>query len=159
MARRVHGTITSRRAAWPNLVQSARPPAADQGRLDPMPRRTRILRTPRLGPLVVGAAIVVGACGGGSEATAPPEPTGAQAGDAELHEGRDVYLRSCAPCHGLTGQGASGPRLAGEMVERYPDVADQRAVIASGPGVMPAFENELTDDELDAIVRYTREVL
>jgi len=117
------------------------------------------LRMVQFVPAAVVAAVVIGACGGGSEATGPPVPTGEQANDPALHDGRSVYLRSCAPCHGLTGQGASGPRLAGEMVGRYPDVADQRAVIASGPGVMPAFENQLSTDELDAIVRYTREVL
>ncbi|HEX5613940.1 MAG TPA: cytochrome c [Acidimicrobiia bacterium] len=105
------------------------------------------------------AAFAAAACGGSPEPTAAPEPTGAQANDAVLHVGRDVYVRSCAPCHGLSGQGASGPRLAGDVTERYPDPADQRAVVASGRGVMPGFSGELSDAELDAIVRYTREVL
>lgn len=105
------------------------------------------------------AVLLLAACGGASEATAPPEPTGAQADDPALVQGRAVYLSSCASCHGLSGQGASGPRLAGEMTERYPDVEDQIAVVASGPGLMPAFAGVLSPEQLEAIVRYTREVL
>ena len=80
--------------------------------------------------------------------------------DAELSLGRDVYSRRCANCHGAGGGGGTGPRLSdGAVVEAYPDIADQRLIIAEGRNGMPAFSGSLSSAELDAVVRYTREVL
>lgn len=80
--------------------------------------------------------------------------------DAELVTGREIYQGRCANCHGADGGGGTGPMLAdGAVVEQYPDPADQRAIIADGRNAMPSFGGSLTPAELDAVVRYTREVL
>jgi len=80
--------------------------------------------------------------------------------DAELVLGRDIYERRCANCHGADGGGGTGPKLAdGRVVEQYPDPADQRALILDGRNAMPSFDGRLTSGEIDAVVRYTREVL
>jgi cytochrome c oxidase subunit 2 len=107
----------------------------------------------------VSAAAGVACGGGGGGAASIPSPTGAQADDAVLVRGRDVWARSCIGCHGLDGRGLSGPALAGVVTEKYPDVADQIAVVTNGRNLMPAARGVLTPEEIEAVVRYTREVL
>lgn len=92
---------------------------------------------------------------------ASPAPAAGPDGtvDPVLVSGRDVYESNCARCHGSAGGGGTGPTLAGRVAERYPDPADQADLIRRGPGAMPSFAERLSDDEVDAVVRYTREVL
>lgn len=82
------------------------------------------------------------------------------ASDPVLVQGRDVYSRNCVGCHGATGQGGTGKKLnEGIVVAEYPDPADQFAIIANGNNQMPAFTGKLSDEEIDAVVRFTREGL
>lgn len=115
------------------------------------PRMARALAT----GLVFG--FLLAACGG-----SPEVPVGADGQpDAVLEQGRDVYGSSCAQCHGSSGQGGRGKRLNdGQAEERYPEVADMIAVVAEGKGSgMPAFDGKLEPGEIEAVVRYIREVL
>jgi mono/diheme cytochrome c family protein len=73
--------------------------------------------------------------------------------------GQELYTSSCARCHGPEGEGGLGPRLAGEVVDEYPDVEDQVAVVRDGPGSMPSFRDRLTPEQIRAVVDYTREEL
>lgn len=101
----------------------------------------------------IALAIVVAACARGTA----PEVT---SNDPALIEGREIYVRQCSSCHGLTGGGGRGSKLSEERVlQRYPDVADQLALIVNGRNQMPAFGDKLDADQLDAVIRYTREVL
>jgi mono/diheme cytochrome c family protein len=47
------------------------------------------------------------------------------------------------------------------MTERFPDVADQVALVSNGVSgtSMRAFSDVLSAEEIDAVVRYTRESL
>lgn len=87
-----------------------------------------------------------------------PAPPPAQA--AEIPAGLDaatLYSQSCAGCHGGDGSGGIGPPLkSARMLDRFPNVADQRTVVDAGRGRMPAFGSQLGADEIDAIVEYTR---
>ena len=56
-----------------------------------------------------------------------------------LAEGQTIYNQKCASCHGPGGNGGMGPKLAGVVANRYPDIEDQKAVIANGRSSMPAF--------------------
>ncbi len=89
-----------------------------------------------------------------------PEPAGTDsgggAGSGETVSGQAVYAANCAICHGADGDGGVGPRLAGRMVEAYPDVADQIAVVTDGRGGMPSFAARLDPEEIRAVVDYTR---
>ena len=67
-----------------------------------------------------------------------------------------LYAEHCADCHGVDGGGAAGTRLAGLVTARYPDPADQSAVVAEGLNTMPAFAGVLTPAETTAITLYTR---
>lgn len=86
-------------------------------------------------------------------------PTGDQAGDAELLDGRQIYILRCQRCHGAKGGGGAGSALAGKMTVKYPDAQDQAEIVADGKGGMPAWRNVLSAEQIDAVVRYTREVL
>lgn len=104
---------------------------------------------------VVTAAV---ACGDSD----PPEPPVSADGDVDpvLAEGAQIYSARCAACHAADGGGGRGPQLAdGRMPDRYPDIEDQIAVVANGREAMPGFEDDLTAAEIEAVVRYTREVL
>ena len=80
--------------------------------------------------------------------------------DPVLVLGREIYSDRCARCHGGSGRGDRGPKISGgSMVEKYPDEADQVAFVAAGKGVMPGFDDTLAEAELEAVVRFVREVL
>jgi mono/diheme cytochrome c family protein len=87
--------------------------------------------------------------------TAPPAVVEAAGGV----DGAALFGDSCAGCHGGDGSGGIGPRLAGTVVAKFPDPADQIAVVTNGRGGMPAFGDRLSDEEIAAIVDYTRTVL
>lgn len=103
---------------------------------------------------IAGVALVFGV----SACTQAPElPEGA---DAQLVEGRNVWQARCATCHGPDGGGGTGPRLnEGRVLERFADPADQAAIIKDGKGNMPSFSSVLTEEEIEAVIRYTREIL
>ncbi len=114
--------------------------------------------------LLVGAVLAAGAslgptaCSSGSVPEVPAGPDGEA--DPVLVAGRRVYADRCVNCHGVRGQGGRGPSLAGDsMAESYPSAADQAEVVADGKSTMPGFSNTLTPAEIEAVVRFTREVL
>ena len=77
-------------------------------------------------------------------------------GDPVQDDGARIFAARCSGCHGAQGQGLSGPQLAGVVAERFPDPADQAAVVANGRNGMPAFGTRLTPEELAAVVEFTR---
>jgi cytochrome c oxidase cbb3-type subunit III len=103
--------------------------------------------------LAVVVAVVAASCttgeGGG------PKPT-----DPALAQGWQVYRDHCATCHGGTGGGGSGPKLAGTVAKRFPDIADQISVIADGKsGGMPAWKDTLSSTQIRDVANYERRCL
>ena len=93
-------------------------------------------------PVVVAAlavALLGGACGGGDSTS-----------------GADIYRENCATCHGADGQGGVGPTLAGQVADKYPDIADEISVVTNGRNLMPAWGSRLSEDEIRSVVTYTR---
>ena len=114
------------------------------------------MRSPQVlaaGLMLVAGVTIVAACSSGSSTPAAP------AGDAVLVEGQKAYSQNCAGCHGAAGGGAYGPKLAGVVTVKYPNIDDQIALITNGKGAMPSFSKKLTADQITAVTRYTREVL
>ena len=128
------------------------------------PTRTRVDRA-RVALLTASAtlALLLVACGGGSDSPAaetPPKPTGTLAGDAALLEGRAIYAKYCSACHGVSGGGGPGTALVGgRLLRDLPTAEEEAALIRKGQAVMPSFGETLTPEQIDAVVRYTREVL
>lgn len=81
----------------------------------------------------------------------------APAGPDDTPIGEEVYRRSCATCHGGSGEGASGPSLIGvtDRLSRNEHVD----AVRRGSGSMPGWEGTLDPDEIEAVVAYEREVL
>ena len=68
----------------------------------------------------------------------------------------DERTPSCTSCHGDSGQGGQGPRLAGTVIVNYPDAADEIDIVTNGRNAMPPFALDLTEDEVVAVVTFTR---
>lgn len=116
------------------------------------------LRSTVVPALSVALALLVGACSQGDA----PEVPAAEGGEPDpvLVEGRDIWSDSCARCHGADGGGGSGVKLSdGRAEELHPEVATMVEVVREGKGAMPAFGGSLDEDEIEAVVRYVREVL
>ncbi len=109
--------------------------------------------------LVVGAAVLgLSGCAGTEAPDVPADAGGAP--DAELAAGRDVWVASCSRCHGGDGSGGAGPNVQGPWGEdRSPDATEMTRIVVEGRGAMPGFGSSLDDSEVEAVVRYMREVL
>lgn len=103
---------------------------------------------------VVGAALVLGACGG---------PGGDDAGEVAAIDGAAVFGASCAACHGPEAEGtANGPPLVHVIYEPgHHDDASFRRAIADGVvphhwdfGPMPPIG--LPDAEAEAVIAHIR---
>ena len=77
--------------------------------------------------------------------------------DDELILGSEIYRASCARCHGADGAGGIGVSLRG-VTDRLNDV-EQREVVVGGRNRMPAFGATLSESDIEAVVRYQREIL
>lgn len=96
-------------------------------------------------PLWLGLAlaVIVIAC------TAPPPP------DAT---GEEVYVELCASCHGADLNGGVGPALG--PGSNSANLGDDflRLTIVRGRGRMPSFGSALSDDHVQRLIDYLREV-
>lgn len=78
-------------------------------------------------------------------------------------DGLALYKEHCAKCHGADGQATTWRGYLyfardfsdAEWQERQPDARILRR-INEGPGIMPAFEQKLTLEEREALVRVVR---
>jgi len=80
---------------------------------------------------------------------------------ADLALGEKVYTKRCASCHAPDGRGNA--KMAGMLKITIPDLTatakkDQElhAVISEGKPPMPGFGKQLSGDELQAVVAYTK---
>ena|GEM_PF-114075 len=109
--------------------------------------------------LTLVLVVVIGACAAGELKALPLDENGEP--DPVHVVGQDVWAARCSTCHGSTGNGGTGPKLNdGRIAEKYPELSVQTSIIANGVGGrMPAFRDKLSSDEIEAVARYTREVL
>ena len=118
--------------------------------------------------LVLALGIGLAGCGGddGDEAAdeAPPavETGGAEtdgdAGDDGGGEadGKQIFVANCGGCHTLADAGTSG--TVGPSFEDFaPPEETVEMQVRNGGGGMPAFEGQLTDDEISAVAAYVAE--
>jgi mono/diheme cytochrome c family protein len=123
-----------------------RPQRPAQRRATGPSTRTRILAGALA--LVVIVALVVGAVLAGHTSNSASGPV----------DGATIFRQRCSGCHGLTGQGGTGPKLAGGVVVHdFPDIEDQIALVTNGRDGMPAFKHAgLSKQQIRAVVEYTR---
>jgi mono/diheme cytochrome c family protein len=96
------------------------------------------------------AGLVATACASQGGATAPAGP-----GPAKSSNGIDVYVRSCARCHGVYREGdRDAPKLD---AVRMAGIGDEplRLTIVNGKGRMPGFDG-LSPVEVQNLITYLR---
>lgn len=90
----------------------------------------------------------------GSLGDGPPIPD-VRPEDGDLVLGGELYLANCAACHNAAAVG--GALSSGDYAPSLSDVHPVQIgeAVRTGPGQMPRFsEDEITDHELNSIVRY-----
>jgi mono/diheme cytochrome c family protein len=79
----------------------------------------------------------------------------APAGDAEA--GSEVYASAgCGSCHALEAAGSSG-QVGPNLDESQPDAELVEDRVRNGAGAMPAFEGQLTDEQIADVTAYVVE--
>ncbi|MFN8285137.1 MAG: cytochrome c [Chitinophagales bacterium] len=90
-------------------------------------------------------AIIVFAVSSCSKKTSAPTAESKKKIDGSL-----VYSPNCARCHGSDGTNGKAPNLSQIKLSKA-EVAD---IVTKGHGHMPAFEDKLTKDEIDAVADF-----
>jgi cytochrome c553 len=73
-----------------------------------------------------------------------------------LKTGKEVYLAECKKCHGKDGK--KGLFKSPDLTESKLNLSERVAWIKKGKGVMPAYENELSESEIEAVALYLDEL-
>jgi cytochrome c oxidase subunit II len=73
-----------------------------------------------------------------------------EAGTSTL--GQELWEGSCAKCHGASGEGAYGPKIAGSTL--IADKTQVEQLLRNGFGKMPSVGREWNQTEMDAITSY-----
>lgn len=86
---------------------------------------------------------------------------GAQAAAGDDEAGRKLFTEvakpPCGLCHTLADAGATG-KIGPSLDELKPDVDRVVRALKQGVGVMPAFEESLTEEQIAALARYVARV-
>jgi cytochrome c oxidase subunit II len=71
--------------------------------------------------------------------------------------GEELWEGSCATCHGLDGEGAYGPRIAGTELVKDPEAVED--LVRKGRGAMPPVGRDWDDAEMQALTDYLEQNL
>lgn len=112
-------------------------------------RAMRALRT-----LPVAAAVAALVAGAAACSSAPARPS-----DPVLAKGYDTYTQRCASCHGVSGEGGAGPQMKGVATRLSAEKHLETVRNGRTGTAMIGFKDQLSDEEIQAVVRYEREVL
>ena len=88
---------------------------------------------------------------------APMAVYGAEASKETIELGRAVFTKvaqpSCVICHALKEAHASGT-IGPSLDELRPDTTRVKIAVRDGVGVMPAYGEQLTQEQIDALAAY-----
>jgi mono/diheme cytochrome c family protein len=73
-----------------------------------------------------------------------------------MKNGKEIYLAECKKCHGEDGK--KGLFKAPDLTQSKLNLSERVAWIKKGKGVMPAYENELDETEIEAVALYLNEL-
>jgi mono/diheme cytochrome c family protein len=113
-----------------------------------------------LAALVLAVVLAAASCGGvASTTTAPIQNPGTQTtlASAGTADGKAVYAANCATCHGADLKGDKGPALLGRSAMDLGYVETRIKFGVTG-GIMPAFKDKLTDEEIASVANYILKV-
>lgn len=98
--------------------------------------------------ITIVAVLGAVACGGdGSDGTATETTT------EESSAGREVFVASCGSCHTFSDAGTSGA-VGPNLDETNMTQTEIELQVRNGGNGMPAFEGELTDEEIEQVSAY-----
>jgi cytochrome c oxidase subunit 2 len=69
--------------------------------------------------------------------------------------GKEIFVGTCAKCHGLAGQGDIGPKIAGSGLLAQPQAIEN--LLRNGKNRMPAVGKLWSDDQMRAATDYLKE--
>ena len=88
-------------------------------------------------------------------AATPTPPAAAPAAAAEPEDnGQGLFAKHCASCHGADGKGGFGPDLSGNYTYGKTPKDVQMSISAGRPKNMPAFEQKLSREEIEALTEF-----
>jgi mono/diheme cytochrome c family protein len=75
----------------------------------------------------------------------------------------DLYKTKCQGCHGADGHATAIGKKLGAKDFQDPDIAkmseaDLAKITADGKNKMPAYKGKLTDDQINALAKYIKEL-
>ena len=75
--------------------------------------------------------------------------------------GQEIYKTKCQMCHGPNGEPSAVGKSMGAKPFSDPDVvkmsdAELASITSSGKNKMPAYKGKLSDDQINAVVKYAR---
>ncbi|ARF15116.1 cytochrome C551 [Sporosarcina sp. P12(2017)] len=101
-----------------------------------------------------GAALVLGACGGGDDNAAPKDDAANDNGAATTDvDAEAVVQQSCASCHGGNLEGGAGPAL--DKAGATHSEEEIHDIIINGKGAMPP--GIIQGEEADAVAAWLAE--
>ncbi|MEK3935433.1 cytochrome c551 [Sporosarcina sp. FSL W7-1349] len=108
--------------------------------------------------MMLGAGLVLGACGGGNDDNAGDTNNDANTGtsgggETASADAEALYSKSCIGCHGGNLEGASGPKLS-DVGSRLSE-EEIHTIILEGKGNMPP--GLLQGEEADAVAKWLSE--
>lgn len=89
---------------------------------------------------LLGAGAALAACGGGND-DPPASPEAA------------LFQQRCGSCHALDAAG-TGATVGPDLDALAPSADRVEQAIRTGPGIMPSFEGNLSEDEIATIASY-----
>lgn len=102
--------------------------------------------------VIAFGALGLAACGGNGDAG---EEEVEMRGDLEA--GREIFTAradpTCASCHTLEDAGATGT-AAPNLDELQPSFEQVVNAVRTGPGIMPSYRDQLSDDQIEDVAAY-----
>lgn len=102
--------------------------------------------------VLFGTVLVLGACGGGDDAS--DDTGGDDAGGETASAADEIYENNCAACHGADLSGNSGPDLT-EVGSNHSS-EDIQKIIHEGKGGMPA-QSQVSDEDAEVLADWLAE--
>jgi mono/diheme cytochrome c family protein len=90
-----------------------------------------------------------GSPAGGSPATTASGSVDPSSLATAVAQGQSAFNDNCARCHGVGGQGVTGPNLQHET-----DLSKVENQIRNGGQIMPSFGGQLSDAQISAVAQY-----
>ena len=78
--------------------------------------------------------------------------------DDLFEKGKQIFLEdgNCATCHTLADANSNG-NIGPNLNEIKPDISRVLMAVTNGIGVMPAYQGQLSDEEINAVATYVVE--